>query len=91
MFIAPAPVLPFVVYDVLSQITRLLVVLISLVVNDVEELELVDAPRGGDDAQPVTELHLLQELLGPVAGVSNHGATASVVPRSGIGVTLTGT
>jgi hypothetical protein len=44
----------------------LLVVLVSLVVDDVEELELVDATRGGDDAEPVTELLLLEELLGPV-------------------------
>ena len=45
---------------------NLLVVLISLVVDDVEELELVDATRGRDDAEPVTELLLLEELLGPV-------------------------
>ncbi|KAL2288568.1 hypothetical protein FJTKL_03930 [Diaporthe vaccinii] len=44
---------------------RLLVIVISLVVDDVEELELVHSLRGGDDAEPVTELHLLQELLGP--------------------------
>lgn len=46
---------------------RLLVVVISLVVDDVEELELVHSLRGRDDTEPVTELHLLQELLGPVA------------------------
>ena len=44
--------------------TCLLVVLLSLVVNDVEELELVDTLGGGDDTEPVTELHLLEELLG---------------------------
>lgn len=44
----------------------LLVVLIGLVVDDVEELELVDTLRSRDDAEPVTELHLLEELLGPV-------------------------
>ena len=43
----------------------LLVVLVSLVVDDVEELELVDTLGGGDHAEPVTELHLLEELLGP--------------------------
>lgn len=42
----------------------LLVVLISVVVNDVEELELVDSLGGGDNTEPVTELHLLEELLG---------------------------
>jgi hypothetical protein len=46
---------------------NLLVVLISLVVNDVEELELVDTARGGNDTEPVTELLLLEEFLGPVA------------------------
>ena len=44
--------------------TRLLVILLSLVVDDVEELELVDTLGGGDDTEPVTELHLLEELLG---------------------------
>lgn len=44
----------------------LLVVLVGLVVDDVEELELVDAARGGDDAEPVAELLLLEELLRPV-------------------------
>ena len=43
----------------------LLVVLVGLVVDDVVELELVDTTRGGDDAEPVTELLLLEELLGP--------------------------
>lgn len=46
--------------------TCLLVVLVGLVVDDVEELELVDAARGGDDAEPVAELLLLEELLRPV-------------------------
>jgi hypothetical protein len=45
--------------------TRLLVVLLSLVVDDVEELELVHALGGRDNAEPVTELHLFEELLGP--------------------------
>lgn len=49
---------------------RLLVVLVGLVVDDVEELELVDAARGGDDAEPVTELLLLEELLGQVLEVA---------------------
>lgn len=42
----------------------LLVVLISVVVNDVEELELIDSLGGGDNTEPVTELHFLEELLG---------------------------
>lgn len=44
----------------------LLVVLLSVVVDNVEELELVNTLGGGDDAEPVTELLLLEELLGPV-------------------------
>jgi len=44
--------------------SRLLVILISLVVDDVEEAELVDTLGGGNDAEPVTELLLLEELLG---------------------------
>jgi hypothetical protein len=49
---------------------RLLVVLVSLVVDDVEELELVDTARGRDNAEPVTELLLLEELLGQVLEVT---------------------
>ncbi len=43
----------------------LLVIILVLVVDDVVELELVDTGRGGDDAEPVAELLLLEELLGP--------------------------
>jgi hypothetical protein len=45
---------------------NLLLILLSLVVNDVVEAELVDTLGGGDDAEPVTELLLLEVLLGPV-------------------------
>ena len=48
-----------------SLVARLILILIGLVVDDVEELELVDALGGRDDAEPVTELLLLEELLGP--------------------------
>ena len=48
----------------------LLVVIVTFVVNNVEELELIDTLGGGDDAEPVTELHLLEELLGPSLEVS---------------------
>jgi hypothetical protein len=48
----------------------LLVVLLSLVVDDVEELELVHSLRSRDDAEPVTELHLLKELLGEILEVA---------------------
>lgn len=53
------------------RLTSLLLIVLSLVVDDVEELELVDTARSRDDAEPVTELHLLEELLGPRATVSN--------------------
>jgi hypothetical protein len=48
-------------------IVDLLVIILGLVVDDVEEAELVDALGGGDDAEPVTELLLLEELLGAVS------------------------
>ena len=48
-----------------SLVARLILILIGLVVDDVEELELVDALGGRDHAEPVTELLLLEELLGP--------------------------
>lgn len=44
---------------------HLLLILLSLVVDDVVEAELVDTLGGGDDADPVTELLLLEVLLGP--------------------------
>lgn len=52
----------------LVRVVHLLVILVLLVVDDVEELELVDSLASGDDAEPVTELHLLEELLGPGDG-----------------------
>jgi hypothetical protein len=51
--------------DIKSSTDSLLVIVIGLVVDDVEELELVDTLASGDHAEPVTELHLLEELLGP--------------------------
>jgi hypothetical protein len=50
----------------MSRTTHLLLILLSLVVDDVVEAELVDTLGGGDDAEPVTELLLLEVLLGPV-------------------------
>ena len=50
----------------MSGATRLFLILLSLVVDDVVEAELVDTLGGGDDAEPVTELLLLEVLLGPV-------------------------
>ena len=44
---------------------NLLLILISLLGSDVVEAELVDALGGGDNAKPVTELLLLEVLLGP--------------------------
>ena len=50
--------------------TRLLVIILLLVLHDVEEAELVDTLAGADDAQPVTELLLLEELLGQILEVA---------------------
>jgi hypothetical protein len=47
-------------------VKNLLLILLSLVVDDVVEAELVDALGGRDDTEPVTELLLLEVLLGPV-------------------------
>lgn len=48
----------------------LLLILLVLVANDVVEAELVDTLGGGDDTEPVTELLLLEELLGQVLEVA---------------------
>ena len=44
--------------------SNLLLILLTLVVDDVVEAELVDTLGGGDDTEPVTELLLLEVLLG---------------------------
>lgn len=49
---------------------NLLLIILSLVVDDVEEAELVNTLGGGNDTEPVTELLLLEELLGTVNGIS---------------------
>ena len=46
-------------------IGSLLVIVVSVLVNDVEELELVNSFASGDNTEPVAELELLEELLGP--------------------------
>jgi len=48
----------------LVQTRYLLIVIIALLVDDVEESELVDTLAGRHDTEPVTELLLLEELLG---------------------------
>jgi hypothetical protein len=63
-------------------IIPLLVVLLSIVVDDVEELELVDALASADDTEPVTELVLLEELLGAVVAVSRR---SSLSRKGGVG------
>lgn len=54
--------------------SSLLLLLFTLVVDDIIEAELVGAARGGDNAQPVTELLLFEELLGPTVITSQHRA-----------------
>lgn len=41
----------------------LFVIILSLIIDDIEEPELVDALRSGDDSEPVSQLLLLEELL----------------------------
>jgi hypothetical protein len=43
----------------------LLVIVLSIVIDDVEETELVNTLRSGYNTEPVTELVLLEELLCP--------------------------
>jgi len=52
-------------------IVDLLVILVGLVVDNVEEAELVDALGSGNDAEPVTELLLLEELLGAIIALAH--------------------
>lgn len=54
--------------------SNLLLILLALVVDDVVEAELVDTLGGGDDTEPVTELLLLEVLLGAIGG------TISILP-----------
>lgn len=48
----------------------LVLLLITLLTNNVEELEAVLALAGADDTEPVTELLLLEKLLGQVLEVA---------------------
>jgi hypothetical protein len=59
-------------YDVLpnyflssKSITHLLVIILSLVVDNVEEAKLIDTLGCGHNTEPIAELLLLQELLCP--------------------------
>jgi len=49
----------------------LLIILVSVIVNDVEESELVDTLRSRHNTEPIPELLLLEELLGQVLEVSS--------------------
>ena len=51
---------------------HLLVVLVRLIVDNVKEAELVDTLGGRDDTEPVTELLLLEELLGAANSSALH-------------------
>jgi len=53
-----------------SNSNPLLVILLTLLVDDVEESELVNTLGGGNDTEPVTELLLLEELLCPIIFIS---------------------
>jgi hypothetical protein len=45
--------------------TRLLVILISFIVDNIEESELVDTLRSRNNSEPISQLLLLEELLCP--------------------------
>ena len=60
--------------------SNLLLILLSLVVDDVVEAKLVDALGGRNDAQPVTQLLLLEVLLGPISPV-----LVLIIPKLPIG------
>lgn len=45
---------------------HLLVIIITFVVDNVEEAKLIDTLAGRNNAKPVAQLLLLEELLGPV-------------------------
>ena len=53
-----------------NQAIRLVLLLLTLLTNNVEELEGVLALVGSDDTEPVTELLLLEELLCQVLEVA---------------------
>jgi hypothetical protein len=57
--------MPALNFDIRSKHSLLILLLVGII-DDVEELELVHALGRGHDAKPVTELVLLEELLGPV-------------------------
>lgn len=63
----------------------LVLVLLSIISNNVEELEAVLALGGADHTQPVTELLLLEELLGQVLEV----ATAEVLVCDDLNLAIT--
>jgi len=66
-----------------SNALLLLIVLLGLVINDIEELEFVDTLRSRNDAEPVTELHFLEELLGPVGELARPCGSAYSLSRTG--------
>jgi hypothetical protein len=63
---------------------NLLVILLLVVANNIVEAELVDALGGGNDTQPVTELLLLEELLGQVLEV----ATREILVRDNLNLAV---
>jgi len=48
---------------------HLLIILLVGIVDDVEETELVNTFGGGDNAEPVSQLLLLEELLCPIPNI----------------------
>jgi hypothetical protein len=49
-----------------STTIHLLIIILSSIIDNVEESELVDTLGGRNDTEPISELLLLEELLCPV-------------------------
>jgi hypothetical protein len=74
----------------LDPCTVLFVILISVVIDNVEESELVDTLGGRDNTEPISQLLLLEKLLCPIPAVSVIILLSP--PRSGVdAVVLTNT
>jgi hypothetical protein len=53
----------------------LFVIILSLIIDDIEESELVDALRSGDDSEPVSQLLLIEDLIGTEHDSHQHFCT----------------
>jgi hypothetical protein len=54
-----------------SFISHLVLIFLVGIVHNVEESQLVNALGSGDNSEPVSQLLLLEELLGPIQSISS--------------------